>query len=1390
MRVRSGRLARGIAVGTVIAVIVLISVTAFALWKIWETTTAGYRSISEHALIAQEPLFRISDMNIVGDKLVINIANTGPSASTVKSVYLYRYEASGTPAQIEVQSQPRDTYVPVGETFNVTIPLSKLYEYMSFERPLRILIETERGTSLIGSEPPVAHITVSVIVPQNVDLNVDTVRPLTLKLCGYSVALAPSPESRPPYFVAEVIRTSGFTTTYLVRATVLAVGECTVKLEGKVKIFEVGNKDITGQMLDDRPIDAYIQVAARDVDVETKLKLRPGGTYEVEFNLPSILATDIEYIPPEDVKPTLIYDFSWYFIRDRNNQDGLVNPREVGKILYEKGVVRPASPSGCKLLHPYEWDDEVMKFMQWYYKGSDDYFHVGLPVVVALDRRCANNGNVPFLTVQVPMEIPQGQHIVIPVFTYDDDDGTQYIDENNLPALIYLFMLDDSGRTVASNRIYESGESGPTQIAYPMLVDSRGGVMYLNITVVNSGPGRMGDGRAIIVLSKVILFKVGDYASACSYTGKPLPFATVHLTSGNLGWAARVVFSPLHLEPNATRAAENVPNLALYSTTYNVTQNRNLEATSYEIRVGGTTVNNARSEMNYIAGGYKVTVGIVGRQANSALDAVVHQGYGADSPYSPGIYKGLLYYMAFTWWGWPSVLVASNGTFTLTVTVRFGESGEHHVYILFEAYGQRVDYYSSLGNARLTRHGDFYGLYAKGSVSAGSEHSFSITVVPYSGLFGSGMADLNLMYVIVVKKPSDSRFVIASGDNLGRTQLFQDADGGLYALNVYPVNNARGAYVVFRLLRLDSGETIGSWKVPVEWLGNDRNNVVLPINGATVDPLLYLQYRNYALIVHNAKCGAQMEVPIPPPGTETQTLTVVKWYPSYTYLTVTTTTTRTVVLPVPTTSTVYVPTTNTLTSTVIVPTTLTVVIPTTITATISLTGTQTITVPVPTTITITIPTTITSTVTTYPPPTATVTGTVTETAWTTTTVTGTKTETTGATVWSTTTVTETRTRTETKETTVTRTSTRTKWVDTTTTTTITWTDIEMTTTTTTWTNWVTKTTTRTTTWTDWKTITKSSTTTVYTILTEMHIIVSHTYTTTTKTHTVTATTTTTKFNTVTVPATTTKTETKTVTVTTTVTETETRTRRGLPPTSVIVAEGSGVRLPQYAVRVELNGANFGGWDAVSADGGDIFFVDGRTGLPLYYWVESFDRERRSAVVWVRVDSVPAKGTVPVLMFYGGENPFRGQFHDPGKVFYYFNDFEGGSLQGMTVFGASSWRVDSGGAQGLYAASGGPRTSGLRLEVDLPTQALVSFQVKVSPGSARDALIFRVDGVERVRFSGGLDWGQFSFVAPAGTRTFEWVYVGGGGGRAWVDSVVVRPYVSPEPTVVFGEVAAG
>ena len=109
---------------------------------------------------------------------------------------------------------------------------------------------------------------------------------------------------------------------------------------------------------------------------------------------------------------------------------------------------------------------------------------------------------------------------------------------------------------------------------------------------------------------------------------------------------------------------------------------------------------------------------------------------------------------------------------------------------------------------------------------------------------------------------------------------------------------------------------------------------------------------------------------------------------------------------------------------------------------------------------------------------------------------------------------------------------------------------------------------------------------------------------------------------------------------------------------ITIAEQSGNSLTDYAVKITLD-SSWGGWSYVSSDGSDIFFTDDQEN-PLYFWIEQWDYANKHAVIWVKVPSIPANGTVTVYMWFGGTNPYN-SYHDPEQVFMFFDDFDKGIL---------------------------------------------------------------------------------------------------------------------------------
>lgn len=112
-------------------------------------------------------------------------------------------------------------------------------------------------------------------------------------------------------------------------------------------------------------------------------------------------------------------------------------------------------------------------------------------------------------------------------------------------------------------------------------------------------------------------------------------------------------------------------------------------------------------------------------------------------------------------------------------------------------------------------------------------------------------------------------------------------------------------------------------------------------------------------------------------------------------------------------------------------------------------------------------------------------------------------------------------------------------------------------------------------------------------------------------------------------------------------------------------------LLDYSVRIVLNSSNYPLWNRSAPS--DIYFAADPLGLfPLPYWIESFDQGSQTAVVWVRVDSLPPSTNTTIYMFVDDDNPYP-DWRDPDRTFVFFDHFDGASLN--TSFWDTSFAVD-------------------------------------------------------------------------------------------------------------------
>lgn len=128
------------------------------------------------------------------------------------------------------------------------------------------------------------------------------------------------------------------------------------------------------------------------------------------------------------------------------------------------------------------------------------------------------------------------------------------------------------------------------------------------------------------------------------------------------------------------------------------------------------------------------------------------------------------------------------------------------------------------------------------------------------------------------------------------------------------------------------------------------------------------------------------------------------------------------------------------------------------------------------------------------------------------------------------------------------------------------------------------------------------------------------------------------------------------------------------------------------------------------------------------------------------------------------------------------DFESGDFSGFAWgFGGNApWITTTAQSySGTYASRSGiithNQTSAMEVTFNNLDADTISFWYKVSSESGWDYLRFYIDGVEKQKWSGNVDWAKASFPTDSGTHTFRWAYTKDGSqsvgsDAAWVDLI--------------------
>ena len=148
-------------------------------------------------------------------------------------------------------------------------------------------------------------------------------------------------------------------------------------------------------------------------------------------------------------------------------------------------------------------------------------------------------------------------------------------------------------------------------------------------------------------------------------------------------------------------------------------------------------------------------------------------------------------------------------------------------------------------------------------------------------------------------------------------------------------------------------------------------------------------------------------------------------------------------------------------------------------------------------------------------------------------------------------------------------------------------------------------------------------------------------------------------------------------------------------------------LTDYQVKIVLDSSNFD-FSQAKEDGSDVRFYDGQ-GNKLPYWIESWDSSGQTAVVWIKVPSIPANGSTRIAMYVG--NPSATSESNAYDVFDWYDDASTNRLSEYTVYGSGG---DLKYSSGYYWLDGSSTTAYRYLCPPLPQREGYAVYVVWSP----------------------------------------------------------------------------
>jgi len=138
---------RGVGYGAAFAVIVLTLVTLMGTYYIVRAYSSGMAALMNYAEALQKPELTVAGYTAPSERTVIvEIVNKGPGAVLVEGVKLLKHSPQGVPVEATPATNIREpVYLPVGGSLKANFTVRDITDYVFWDKPLRVIVETNKG---------------------------------------------------------------------------------------------------------------------------------------------------------------------------------------------------------------------------------------------------------------------------------------------------------------------------------------------------------------------------------------------------------------------------------------------------------------------------------------------------------------------------------------------------------------------------------------------------------------------------------------------------------------------------------------------------------------------------------------------------------------------------------------------------------------------------------------------------------------------------------------------------------------------------------------------------------------------------------------------------------------------------------------------------------------------------------------------------------------------------------------------------------------------------------------------------------------------------------------------------------------------------------------------